>query len=153
MTPRQALLIKDSFDKFGPHGELAAKIFYDHLFEIAPDTREMFPEDMTGQYHKFMAMFRIIVGTIDRFDELEKQIRGLGARHANYHARDEHFGAVGDALLMMLQKRFGKTFTPELKYAWTAAYWRIAQIMQEAAEEATRLQARANPEGDLYFVG
>lgn len=153
MTPRQALLIKDSFDKFGPNVELAAKIFYDYLFQIAPDTRALFPDDMTGQYQKFMAMFRIIVGTLDRFDELEKQLRGLGARHAKYHARDEHFGAVGEALLMMLTKRFGATFTPELKYAWTAAFWRIAMIMQDAAEQAAPTPAQAAPDPDFYYVG
>jgi len=153
MTPRQALLIKNSFTKFGPNGELAAKIFYENLFRIAPDTRDLFPEDMTAQYHKFMAMFQVIGGTIDRFGELEKQIRKLGARHANYMARDEHFGAVGDALLQMLEKRFGKHFTPELRYAWTAAYWRIALAMQDAAEEEHRKRAAENPESNLYYVG
>ena len=85
--------------------------------EPAPDARDLFPEDMTPQYHKFMAMFRIIAGTIERFDELEAQIGKLGARHAAYQVRDEHFGAVGEALLRMLRKRFGRSFTPELKYA------------------------------------
>ena len=153
MTPRQALLIKDSFTKFGPNAELAAQVFYDYLFKLAPDARDLFPEDMVPQYHKFTAMFSVIGGTIDRFDELESQIRKLGARHASYRVRDEHFGAIGEALLMMLQKRFGKSFTPELKYAWTAAYWRIALIMQDAAEEAARKRAVEYPERNLYYVG
>ena len=153
MTPRQAILIKESYEKFGPNRELAAKLFYDNLFSIAPETRALFPDDMTGQYHKFMAMFRIIVGTIDKFDELEKQLRGLGARHAKYHARDEHFGAVGEALMMMLAKRFGTAFTPELKYAWTAAYWRLAMIMQDAAEKAAPKPAPATPDPDFYYIG
>lgn len=153
MTPRQAILIKESYEKFGPNRELAAKLFYDNLFNIAPETRALFPDDMTGQYHKFTAMFRIIVGTIDKFDELEKQLRGLGARHAKYHARDEHFGAVGEALMMMLAKRFGTSFTPELKYAWTAAYWRLAMIMQDAAEKAAAKPAPATADPDFYYVG
>ncbi len=152
MTPRQAQLIKDSFGRFGPNGELAAKVFYDYLFEIAPDTRALFPDDMTGQYHKFMVMFRLIVSTIDRFDELEKQVRRLGARHAKYHARDEHFGAVGEALLKMLAQRFGTAFTPELKYAWTAAYWRFALIMQDAAEQAEPKPAPATPDPNFFYV-
>lgn len=153
MTPRQAHLIKDSFAKFGPNGERAAKVFYDGLFRIAPETRALFPEDMTAQYHKFWAMFRIIAGTIDRFDELEGKIRGLGARHAHYRAEDAHFGAVGEALLLMLEKRFGADFTPELKYAWTAAYWRLALIMQDAADEELRKKAGDAPARDLFYVG
>jgi len=152
MTPRQALLVKNSFARFGPNGELAAKLFYDRLFRIAPDARALFPEDMTPQYHKFMAMFRTIAGTIDRFEELEDRIRKLGERHAAYRVRDEHFGAIGEALLAMLQKRFGRHFTPELKYAWTAAYWRIALTMQDAAEQARSRQAAETPEPNLYYV-
>jgi nitric oxide dioxygenase len=141
MTPRQALLVKKSFKLLAPALDSLAKDFYDSLFEIAPETRALFPEDMVGQYHKFSALLNIIGGTIDRFDELEKRIFNLGARHAEYRARDEHFGAVGEALLVTLKARFGKAFTSELKYAWTAAYWRIALVMQDAeAETLSRRQ-------------
>ncbi|MDA1323582.1 MAG: globin domain-containing protein [Proteobacteria bacterium] len=134
MTPQQALLVKNSFKKVAPNLDLLAENFYDCLFEIAPETRALFPADMVAQHHKFAALLSIIGGTIDRFDELEKRISNLGARHAQYKARDEHFGAVGEALLITLKMHFGEAFTSELKYAWTAAYWRIALIMQDAAE-------------------
>jgi len=134
MTPRQALLVKNSFKKLAPKLDLLAKNLYDSLFEIAPETRVLIPENMVAQHHKFSALLSIIGGTIDRFDELEKRIYDLGARHADYKARDEHFGAVGEALLITLKNIFGKAFTPELKYAWTAAYWRIALITRDAAE-------------------
>ena len=94
----------------------------------------LIPENMVAQYHKFSALLRIIGGTIDRFGVLEKRIYNLGARHAEYMSRDEHFGAVGEVLLITLKNIFGKAFTPELKCAWTAAYRRIALITQDAAE-------------------
>ena len=94
----------------------------------------LIPENMVAQHHKFSALLSIIGGTIDRFDVLEKRFYNLGARHAEYKSRDEHFGAFGEALLITLKKIFGKAFTPELKYAWTAAYWHTALIMQDAAE-------------------
>jgi len=94
----------------------------------------LIPENMVAQHHKFSALLSIIGGTIDRFDVLEKRIYNLGARHAEYMSRDEHFGAVGEVLLITLKKIFGKAFTPELKYAWTEPYWHTALIMQDAAE-------------------
>lgn len=66
----------------------------------------LIPENMVAQHHKFSALLSIIGGTIDRFDVLEKRIYNLGARHAEYKSRDEHFGAVGEALLITLKKLF-----------------------------------------------
>jgi len=72
----------------------------------------LIPEDMVAQHHKFSALLSIIGGTIDRFDVLEKRFYNLGARHAEYKSRDEHFGAFGEALLITLKKTLGKAFTP-----------------------------------------
>lgn len=142
MTPRQAFLIQKSFKKIAPNGKDAAKIFYDHLFQIAPETRELFPEDMTQQYHKFMSMVETLVNSINRFNELVPTVKELGRRHVGYEVREEHFGAVADALLLMLAQGFGSGFSRELKCAWTAGYWRLALIMLDELADAPRGEAR-----------
>jgi len=46
MTPKQVALVQDSFAKVAVTSEAVAMLFYDRLFEIAPQTRAMFPDDM-----------------------------------------------------------------------------------------------------------
>ena len=43
MTPKQIALVQDSFAKVAPTSEAAAALFYDRLFDIAPQIKAMFP--------------------------------------------------------------------------------------------------------------
>ena len=49
MTPEQIDLVQSSWAKVAPIADQAADIFYDRLFEIAPEARPLFAEDMTKQ--------------------------------------------------------------------------------------------------------
>ena len=61
MTPEQVRLVQQSFSKVAPISEQAAVLFYDRLFEIAPAVKAMFPDDMTDQRKKLMAMLATVV--------------------------------------------------------------------------------------------
>jgi len=49
MTPEKIELVQGSFKKVAPIAETAADIFYDRLFEIAPEVRPLFPAQMKDQ--------------------------------------------------------------------------------------------------------
>jgi len=49
MTPEKVKLVQDSFEKVVPIASTAADIFYDRLFEVAPEVRPMFSADMGKQ--------------------------------------------------------------------------------------------------------
>ena len=55
MTPQQIDLVQSSFKKVVPIAGTAADLFYDRLFEIAPEVRSMFPQDLSEQKKKLMA--------------------------------------------------------------------------------------------------
>jgi hypothetical protein len=61
MTPDQVKLVQESFAKVAPISETAAMLFYDRLFEIAPQVKAMFPADMTEQRKKLMATLAFVV--------------------------------------------------------------------------------------------
>lgn len=46
MTPKQVAPVQDSFAKVALTSEATAVLFYDRLFEIAPQMIAMFPGDM-----------------------------------------------------------------------------------------------------------
>lgn len=61
MTPEQINLVQTSFKSVAPIASKAADLFYDRLFEIAPDVRPMFPADLSGQKVKLIAMLATAV--------------------------------------------------------------------------------------------
>jgi hemoglobin-like flavoprotein len=136
MTPQQVGLIKESFAKVAPISEQAATLFYERLFEIAPEVRPLFKGDIGEQGRKLMATIGFAVASLDKLPELVPVVQELGRRHAGYGVRDEHYDVVAQALLWTLDKGLGSAFTPEVKGAWVAVYSVLADTMKQAARQA-----------------
>src|ERR1700750_1200853 len=129
MTPDQVKLVQDSFAKVAPISDKAAEIFYGRLFEVAPQVRAMFPDDMTEQRKKLMATLAVVVGGLTNLEAILPAASALAKRHVNYGAKPEHYPVVGGALLWTLEKGLGDAWTPELSEAWTAAYGTLSGYM------------------------
>jgi hemoglobin-like flavoprotein len=129
MTPDQVKLVQDSFAKVAPISETAAVLFYDRLFEIAPQVRAMFPADMTEQRRKLMAMLAAVVNGLGNLTSILPAASALAKRHVSYGAKPEHYPVVGAALLWTLEKGLGDGWTPDIAAAWTAAYGTLSGYM------------------------
>jgi len=132
MTPQQIALVQASFAEVVPIAGTAADLFYARLFEIAPDVRRMFPDDMALQKKKLMVMLGTAVNGLSRLDALLPAVHALGERHAGYGVQVEHFVPVGAALLWTLKQGLGDAFTPAVEEAWTIAYDVLSGAMIEA---------------------
>lgn len=132
MTPQQIALVQASFAKVVPIAGTAADLFYARLFEIAPDVRRMFPDDMALQKKKLMVMLGTAVNGLSRLDALLPAVHALGERHAGYGVQAEHFEPVGQALLWTLKQGLGDEFTPAVEEAWVTAYDVLSGAMTEA---------------------
>lgn len=135
MTPDQIKLVQTSFAQVVPIAATAADLFYGRLFEIAPDVRAMFPDDLSGQKKKLMAMLGTAVAGLSNLDTLVPVVQALGRRHAGYGVSPEQYVPVGAALLWTLQQGLGPAFTPDVKTAWAAAYRTLMQTMIDASRE------------------
>ena len=129
MTPDQIKLVQESFAKVAPISETAAVLFYDRLFEIAPQVQAMFPTDMTEQRRKLMATLAVVVGGLNNLETILPAASALATRHVGYGAKAEHYPVVGAALLWTLEKGLGDAWTPEVAEAWTAAYATLSGFM------------------------
>jgi hemoglobin-like flavoprotein len=136
MNTRQIELVQSSFAQVAPIADVAASLFYDRLFELDPALRGMFRGDMAEQGKKLMTMIGTVVGGLKSLDRIVPGIQALGARHAGYGVRDEHYDVVGAALLWTLATGLGAAFTDEVRDAWAAAYTLLANTMKDAAAEA-----------------
>lgn len=133
MTPEKIKLVQDSFAKVAPIADKAADIFYDRLFEIAPEVRPMFPADMSDQKGKLMQTLGVAVNNLHQVESILPTVQELGRKHVSYGVKDEHYDTVGAALLYTLEKGLGDDFTPDVKEAWTETFVTVASVMKEAA--------------------
>ena len=144
MNSEQINLVQSTFKDVHPIAVVAAELFYDRLFTLDPSLRPLFKGDMVHQGRMLMAMLNSAVNGLTNLDAMVPVVRQLGARHAKYGVRDEHYATVGSALLWTLEQGLGEKFTPEVREAWTVAYELLAGVMQMGEIEArSRLDAAA----------
>jgi hemoglobin-like flavoprotein len=141
ITSDDILRVRASFALVVPIKEAAADLFYNRLFEIAPQVRALFPDDLAEQKRKLMAMIATAVGGLHNLDNLVPAVKALGAGHVGYGAKAEHYAVVGEALLWTLERGLGEAFTPEVRQSWTKVYGTLAAVMQAGAAEVAELQA------------
>jgi hemoglobin-like flavoprotein len=136
MTPEQIDLVRKSFDALWPFRRKLAEQFYGRFFELAPDTRRLFPNDMEKQQLKLMDTIAAIVGTLDQHEMFQSIISHTGRKHAEFGVQTAHFAPFGDALIWGLRHQFGPAFTPEMEQAWIVLYDAIQAEMMRAAKTA-----------------
>ena len=135
MTPKQVKIVQDTFGLLAPQASKATDIFYNELFRIAPNTRQLFPSDMTNHKGKFVQMLATVVKCLDDVSAISEHVVDLGRRHARYDVLESDYEVVGQALLSMLHRLLGARCTPEIRDAWAAAYGMLARLMKEGAIE------------------
>jgi hemoglobin-like flavoprotein len=144
MSPDQKALVQETWHQIAPIADTAASLFYGRLFVIDPSTRPLFDGvDLEKQRQKLIHVLNVVVGALDRIEELVPTIADLGRRHVGYGVRDAHYDSVGEALLWTLEQGLGNAWTAEVKAAWAAAYALLSGVMREAAEAANDTTAEA----------
>ena len=133
MTSRQIALVKQSFRSIEPVIDDAAILFYERLFEIDRSVPRLFHKSPREEARLLAETFPRIVDAIDHPAQLRVAAEVLGPRCAGCGVRDQHYEAVGQALLWTLANGLNDAFTSEVRNAWIAAYGRLAFTVQRAA--------------------
>ena len=133
MTPEQVKLIKKSFDAMWPMRGDIAELCYSRFFELAPDAKALFRNDMERQRAKLMDMIAALVGSLDQQALFQSIIANSGRHHARFGVRPSQYDALGEALIWSLERKLGSSLTPELLASWKALYATVQTEMQRAA--------------------
>ena len=133
MTPDQITLIQESFAKVAPISDAAADIFYTRLFEIAPEVKPYFKNDMTQQGAKLMATLGVVVNGLRDLNKIVPVAQQLAVKHVDYGVKARDYQSVGSALIYTLGQGLQDDFTPELEQAWITAYTTLSGVMIDAA--------------------
>src|SRR6266545_3427339 len=131
MNTQQIELVQASFEKVRPIADQAAETFYERLFEIAPQYRSLFRNNMKKQGAMLMSTLGLAVGSLKNLEAILPAVQALGRRHAGYGVTAEQYQPVAEAFLWTLDHYLGEAFTPELQEAWVEAYTILAGAMIE----------------------
>jgi methyl-accepting chemotaxis protein len=112
--------------------------FYRNLFAEYPETKALFAEtDMAQQEKALLGALGTIRATVrNQQPRLAVYLTELGARHAGFGVRDEHYAEVGAVLLDTLRAFGGEDWEPRYTEAWTTAYGAVAIMMRDGAKAA-----------------
>jgi hemoglobin-like flavoprotein len=138
MTPQQIQLVRSSFQKLAVIPEKAGEIFYQRLFELDPNARQLFWGNLQHQGTALFLMLELIVKSLDIQDKIVPIIFDLGKRHAMYGVRDRHYQPFEQALIDTLSSICGDDFTQDERNAWRAAFAFFADIMREACAKPVK---------------
>jgi hemoglobin-like flavoprotein len=129
MSSDQVKLVQGSFAQVAPIADQAAAMFYDRLFEIAPEVKPLFHGDMAEQRRKLMATLTVVINGLADLDGILPAASALAKRHLAYGVKPEHYAAVGEALLWTLERALGTQWSSELAAAWSATYTTLSGFM------------------------
>ncbi len=149
LTAEEKHLIVGTYRLIVPVWETVADLFYGRLFEDRPQYRALFPEDLTKQKRKLMAMLAFITKSLDWTDDQWRDdvapqedlflvVLALGRRHHTlYKIPEDAYRPVELALMWALDQGLGQTFTPELHTAWSKLYRVLATSMKMGARASS----------------
>lgn len=131
-SPAVIALVRRSCAAVADRPVALAEAFYEHLFEMAPHARAMFPPDMTEQMQKMSDTLLTAIATLAGGDtaDLQTVLRHLGAQHrTHYGVAAEHYLYVGHALTRAVRDVSGPLWSGALSSAWIAVYQWVATPM------------------------
>ena len=114
-----------------------AETFYAKVFEISPETRELFKRNMRDQGRLLTHMLAGIVYSMARRDHLESGLRSLGKSHERYGVVGAHYPVVREAMLYTIDKTLGSRKQAKTMEAWTTTLDQILEMMQNWRQGGT----------------
>ncbi|KAF2812349.1 flavohemo protein [Mytilinidion resinicola] len=139
LTPSQTAIIKSTAPLLATHGTTITTHFYTTLLAAHPPLRSIFSatHQATGAQPRALAGALLAYAThIDDLGALSPTLALICAKHASLGITPAQYGVVGTGLLAALEDVLTPAvFTAEVKDAWAAAYWQLADIMIAAEAE------------------
>lgn len=138
MTPDDLDLVQDDARQLSDRGDALADRFYDTLFDLRPDLRALFSDDLDEQRSKLIRELDLLIAaalawrTTGSLADFVTRAHALGARHVDYDVDAAMYEPVGQALLAALRETLDD-FDESHVAAWSTLYRVVADTMREGA--------------------
>ncbi len=135
MDQAQIKRVEESFRQLAPRGEELVNRFYTMLFANHPEVRSMFPDDMAEQKRKLLASLVFVVQGLRSPQKLEKPLKDMGVRHAEFGTQPEQYPVVRDTLVAVMSEMKVDGWNTQVERDWFEAIDLVSSIMLVGAHE------------------
>jgi hemoglobin-like flavoprotein len=129
LTAKQKKLIRDSFRRIEPAGELVAQLFFLKLFRLDPTLRKRFAGPIEVQARKFAAGMKLMIISLGQEDGLVPTLKLLGARHRQIGIKPRYYRTMAQSLIWTLEQSLEDEFTRETKEAWNTLLRHLTRVL------------------------
>lgn len=131
--------------------DLFATIFYQKVFEMAPDVRALFRNNLTDQGRLLTHMLGGIVYSLSRPEHLKKGLEKLGQSHVHYGVKAEYYPVVKKAMIETIEEVMGENKTSRTIEAWSAALDFVTDTMKSHAYPSSGKSANHEEASKIIF--
>lgn len=118
------------------HDELQNMLkFYNRLFEIAPEVRIYFPDDMSKLAEKLSYTLNLLVTNLHDFENLKPALEDLGRKHREMGVLSNHYTYVVNSLLYTVKEVMDVYYHEDMGKAWKKVLVAVSTIMINAPEK------------------
>lgn len=108
-------------------------IFYEKVFELAPEVKALFRINMTDQGRLLTHMLGGIVYSLSIPNHLKTGLARLGASHTAYGVKPEYYPIVKQAMIETIDEVLGENRTDKTMAAWSSALDFVIDTMKASA--------------------
>ena len=132
LTQDQINVIKATEPVVQQNGKALTYLFYKNILGGEPALNQVFSQSnqKTGTQARALAGALLAYAQhIEDISVLLPTVERICQKHASLYVRPEQYNTVGKYLLEAMAELLGDAFTPEIKDAWAAAYFQLANLM------------------------
>ncbi|KAI2778046.1 globin-like protein [Daldinia loculata] len=129
---KESRLVKDTLPSLRQHGEHIATVFYKTMLRDHPELHNYFNtvNMHTGKQPRALTtLILAFASNIVNISELTPKLERVAQKHASLNIQPEQYEIVGKYLLRAFSAVLGPAMTPDVKLAWTKAYWVMAKML------------------------
>ncbi len=124
--------IRYSWEYMSENGPQKMLVFYDKLFNKAPEARKLFPKDLSRQSEKLAYTVGFVVANIDRIESIKESIEDLGRIHNKLNIDPAYYVPVTETLVETIKEQMGDKYKPGIGESWMTALTTLSEIMINA---------------------
>mmetsp|Transcript_52367 Transcript_52367/g.109238 ORF Transcript_52367/g.109238 Transcript_52367/m.109238 type:complete len:504 (+) Transcript_52367:153-1664(+) len=107
---------------------------YETLFEIAPNLRHLFSKPKEIMALKLVNIVAMLVSLSSHPETVDGVIRDLGKKHVTYGVASHHVPVMKQAILAVLERLLGDSWTSETSKAWVELWDLSAAAMMKSID-------------------
>ncbi|WAO84345.1 Nitric oxide dioxygenase [Fusarium falciforme] len=132
LSYQQTRLIRGTIPALTDHGERITTIFYRNMLRDHPELNDYFNTVNQANGRQPRALTAVILSyanNINHITELIPKMERMCHKHCSLGIKPEHYAIVEKYLIAAFAEVLGPAMTPQVREAWTKAYWMLAKML------------------------